>query len=134
MYLQNLQVDGLLKIREIITSPGPFQKEIEEIIRPRNFHNMSEKELSEYVRRYQQSTWHYSGTCRMGRVEDDMIVCSPDGLVKNVSNLRISDASLMPMVIAGNTNATTMMIGRKIGTEAAQNYVSNVNTTVSSKL
>ena len=121
-------------IRNIITCPGPFQQEIEEIVRPRNFPNMSEKELSEYVRRYQQSTWHYSGTCQMGRIEDDKVVCSPDGLVKNVSNLRISDASLMPMVIAGNTNATTMMIGRKIGTAAAQNYVSNISKTVSSKL
>ena len=123
-----------MKIKDILTTPGPFKEEVKEILRPKNFVNMSKEELSEYVRRYQQSTWHYSGTCRMGRVEDDMIVCSPDGLVKNVSNLRISDASLMPMVIAGNTNATTMMIGRKIGTEAAQNYVSNVNTTVSSKL
>merc|ERR1711894_201398 len=102
-----------MKIRDILTTPGPFQKEIKEIVRPRNFVNMSEKELEEYVRQYQQSTWHYSGTCRMGRVNEELVVCSPDGLVKNVSNLRISDASLMPVVVAGNTNATTMMMGRK---------------------
>ena len=129
-----MQVDGLLKIREIITSPGPFQKEIEEIIRPRNFHNMSEKELSEYVRRYQQSTWHYSGTCRMGNVADKMVVCSPEGMVKCVSGLRISDASLMPVVVAGNTNATTMMIGRKLGIVAAQNYISRFTSSTCAKL
>ena len=123
-----------MKIRDILTTPGPFKEEIKEIVRPNNFVSMSAEELSEYVRRYQQSTWHYSGTCRMGRVEDDMVVCSPQGLVKMVSNLRISDASLMPMVIAGNTNATTMMIGRKIGTIAAQNYIVNYQSPVSAKL
>ena len=70
----------------------------------------------------------------MGRVEDDMVVCSPQGLVKMISNLRISDASLMPMVISGNTNATTMMMGRKIGTIAAQNYIVNYQSPVSAKL
>ena len=123
-----------MKIRNILTTPGPFKEEIKEILRPKKFLSMSAEELSEYVRRYQQSTWHYSGTCRMGRVEDDMVVCSPQGLVKMVSNLRISDASLMPMVIAGNTNATTMMIGRKIGTIAAQNYIVNYQSPVSAKL
>ena len=123
-----------MKIRDIVITSGPFKEEIKEILRPKNFVNMSAEELSEYVRRYQQSTWHYSGTCRMGRVEDDMVVCSPQGLVKMVSNLRISDASLMPMVIAGNTNATTMMIGRKIGTIAAQNYIVNYQSPVSAKL
>ena len=123
-----------MKIRDILTTPGPFKEEIKEILRPKNFVNMSAEELSEYVRRYQQSTWHYSGTCRMGRVKDDMVVCSPQGLVKMVSNLRISDASLMPMVIAGNTNATTMMIGRKIGTIAAQNYIVNYQSPVSARL
>ena len=123
-----------MKIRDILITSGPFKDEIKEILRPKNFVNMSVEELSEYVRRYQQSTWHYSGTCRMGRVEDDMVVCSPQGLVQMVSNLRISDASLMPMVIAGNTNATTMMIGRKIGTIAAQNYIVNYQPPVSAKL
>ena len=123
-----------MKIRDILTTPGPFKEEIKEILRPKKFVSMSAEELSEYVRRYQQSTWHYSGTCRMGRVEDDMVVCSPQGLVKMVSNLRISDASLMPMVIAGNTNATTMMMGRKIGTIAAQNYIVNYQSPVSAKL
>ena len=123
-----------MKIKDILTTPGPFKEEVKEIIRPKNFVNMSKEELSEYVRRYQQSTWHYSGTCRMGRVEDDMVVCSPEGLVKNISNLRISDASLMPMVVSGNTNATTMMIGRNIGTIAAQKYTSVYSSPVIAKL
>ena len=88
----------------------------------------------EYVRRYQQSTWHYSGTCRMGNVADKMVVCSPEGMVKCVSGLRISDASLMPVVVAGNTNATTMMIGRKLGTLAAHNYICDYLSPVCAKL
>ena len=123
-----------MKIRDILTTPGPFQDEVKEIVRPRNFVSMSEKELEDYVRRYEQSTWHYSGTCRMGNVKEETVVCSPDGLVKKVSNLRVSDASLMPVVIAGNTNATTMMIGRKIGTIAAQNHLFNFRSPASAKL
>lgn len=123
-----------MKIREILTTPGPFLEEVAEIIRPRNFISMSERELEQYVRMHQQSTWHYSGTCRMGRTDDKMVVCSPDGMVKGVSGLRNSDASLMPVVVAANTNASTIMMGRKIGTLAAQKYNLELGSLVSAKL
>ena len=123
-----------MKIKAILTTPGPFANEVAEIVRPRNFVKMSDKQLEEYVRRYQQSTWHYSGTCRMGNVADKMVVCSPEGMVKCVSGLRISDASLMPVVVAGNTNATTMMMGRKLGALAAQNHISRFTSATCAKL
>ena len=46
----------------------------------------------------------------------------------------ILDSSLMPVVVAGNTIATTMMIGRKLGTLAAQNYLCGFGSPVSAKL
>ena len=130
----HLQVEGLKKIREILTTPGPFLEEVVEIVRPRNFLRMSEKELANYVRTHQQSTWHYSGTCKMGDPNDKMVVCLPDGRVKGISGLRISDASLMPVVVAANTNATTIMMGRKIGTMAAQKYNHEISSLLSAKL
>ena len=70
----------------------------------------------------------------MGNENDKMVVCSPDGMVKCVSGLLILDSSLMPVVVAGNTIATTMMIGRKLGTLAAHNYLYDFGSPVSTKL
>ena len=109
-------------------------EDIVEIIRPKQFLKMSDKELERYVRTNQQSTWHYSGTCKMGDKNDKMSVCLPDGMVKGVSGLRISDASLMPVVVAANTNATTIMMGQKIGTIAAQKYRLELTSPLCAKL
>jgi 5-(hydroxymethyl)furfural/furfural oxidase len=58
--------------------------------------------------------WHASGTCRMGRPDDDAAVTSPAGLVYGVRGLRVADASLMPAVPCANTHIPTLMIGEKI--------------------
>jgi 5-(hydroxymethyl)furfural/furfural oxidase len=58
--------------------------------------------------------WHASGTCRMGRPDDEAAVTSPAGLVYGVRGLRIADASLMPAVPCANTHIPTLMIGEKI--------------------
>jgi choline dehydrogenase len=69
--------------------------------------------LGEYVRAHTEISFHPSGTCRMG-VDSDAVV-SPELLVRGTENLWVADASIMPSLISGNTNAVCMMIGMKLG-------------------
>jgi choline dehydrogenase len=69
------------------------------------------EQLEEYVRGYAGTLWHPVGTCRMG-VEEDAVV-DPRLRVRGVEGLRVADASVMPRIVAGNTNAATIMIGEK---------------------
>lgn len=57
--------------------------------------------------------YHPVGTCRMGRADDPLAVCTPDLRVRGIDGLRVIDASVMPNVICGNTNATAVVIGDK---------------------
>ncbi|OCR23916.1 sorbosone dehydrogenase [Pseudomonas syringae] len=70
--------------------------------------------LTEFVRKNVGGTWHPSGTCRMGNIDDPAAVTLSDGRVIGVGNLRVCDASLMPSIPCANTNVPTIMIAERI--------------------
>lgn len=75
-------------------------------------HVQSDEEILAYLRAEALTVYHPVGTCKMG--VDDMAVCDPKTLkVRGIEGLRIADASIMPTLIGGNTNAPSMMIGEK---------------------
>jgi choline dehydrogenase len=67
--------------------------------------------LLAHARKYGGSIFHPSGTCKMGR--DRLAVVDPQLRVQGLEGLRVADASIMPTVVSGNTNAACIMIGEK---------------------
>lgn len=71
----------------------------------------SEEEIMAYVRQYACCDYHPVGTSKMGR--DKMAVVDPELRVRGLENLRVIDASIMPVLVSGNTNGPAIMIGEK---------------------
>jgi choline dehydrogenase len=74
-------------------------------------HVKSDAEISQFIRNEAETLYHPVGTCKMG--SDSMSVVDARLRVRGIERLRVVDASVMPRIIAGNTNAPTIMIAEK---------------------
>jgi choline dehydrogenase len=73
----------------------------------------TDAELLEWVRNTAETTYHPIGTCKMGPATDPRAVVDDQLRVHGIESLRIADASIMPTLTSGNTNAPSIMIGEK---------------------
>jgi choline dehydrogenase-like flavoprotein len=77
---------------------------------------LSDALIEDLARHYSFSVYHPTSTCRIGSVVD------PQLRVVGVENLRVADASVMPNIVSGNTNAATIMIGEKAAELIARSH------------
>lgn len=73
----------------------------------------SDEYLISFLKKSASTVYHPVGTCKMGALSDPTAVVDPSLKVKGVRGLRVADASIMPNVVSGNTNAAAIMIGEK---------------------
>src|SRR5215475_4149466 len=102
-------VAGVKAMRGIFQAPA-MARHIAEEIEPGK-QCVSYDELLDFIRRRSSTTYHPVGTCRMG--QDEKAVVDERLRVRGFAGLRVVDASIMPAVVSGNTNAATIMIGEK---------------------
>jgi len=106
---REILLDGLKLIREILQAE-PFDDYRGEEVSPGS-DAQSDEQLTEHLRETAHSLYHPVGTCKMG--DDELAVVDDRLSVHGVDGLRVVDASIMPTITSGNTDAPTTMIAEK---------------------
>jgi choline dehydrogenase len=108
-YDRRIMIEGAKFARRIVASPSFSPYVLDEYKPGRAV--ASDEQLLDAIRNAGSSGYHPVGTCRMG--SDDAAVVDPQLRVRGVEGLRVVDASVMPVLVSGNTNAATLMIAEK---------------------
>jgi len=106
-----LTIAALRYAREILATL-PVRDMVEREVFP-GHEVVSDEALAAHCRRTVKTNYHPVGTCRMGRESDPLAVITPELTVRGIENLRIVDASIMPTIPSGNTNAPVLAIADK---------------------
>ncbi len=102
-------IAGVNHTRRIFSQPAMAPYSVEETVPGREF--TTDDDFAQFARSNGTNVFHPVGTCKMGT--DPMAVVDPRLRVHGIGGLRVIDASVMPGVTTGNTNAPTIMIGEK---------------------
>ena len=108
-YDRELMLECVKLSREIFAQPA-FAHYVGPELYP-GADQQSDEALAAFVRRKAETVYHPVGTCKMGR--DELAVVDPSLRVRGLQALSVVDASIMPTLVSGNTNAPTIMIAEK---------------------
>jgi choline dehydrogenase len=100
-------IDGAKKALEIF-SQASFNPYFKSLVCPLD---LSDEGIAAHIRKRLETIYHPVGTCRMGNDTDSVVNWKLQ--VNGIEGLRVADASIMPRIVAGNTNAAVIMIGEK---------------------
>ena len=108
---RQVAADSLRQARKIMAQPA-MQVYAPEELKP-GVQHQSDEELARLAGDIANTIFHPVGTVKMGQMDDPSAVLDPHLRVKGVQGLRVVDASVMPTITSGNTNAPTLMIAEK---------------------
>src|SRR5207245_7809848 len=114
-----LTVRAVRIARAIMTAPAMTPFQVSELAPGAD--RTTDDDILDWVKKAAETTYHPVGTCKMG--SDPMAVVDAQLRVHGIAGLRVADASIMPTLTSGNTNAPSIMIGEK-----AADMVMNTDT------
>lgn len=117
---QKVMIDGVRRARKILAAPSFSQYQSWEV--GPGPEAQSDEQILAFIRKKAETIYHPVGTCKMGDISDVMTVVDSELQVKGVKGLRVVDASVMPTLVGGNTNAPTIMIAERCADLIKQQY------------
>jgi choline dehydrogenase len=118
---QKTMVEGIKTARRIVQQAPLSALVTEEFSPGSKVGHEADADILNWARDTATTIYHPTGTCKMG--QDDMAVVDAQLKVHGIEGLRVADASIMPIITSGNTNAPAIMIGEKVAAMILQESV-----------